>query len=116
MTIERIDVHAALERQRRGALVVDVRELGEWAAGTVPDALHLPKSRFESLLSELPGDHGEVLLLCAAGARAQACAEMLERAGLGPATVIDGGFRAWQAAGLQQYFPDEVSHSFHFYL
>lgn len=107
MTIERIDVHAALARQRRGALVVDVRELGEWAAGTVPDALHLPKSRFEVSLAELPADGGDLLLLCAAGARAQACAEMLERAGLGPATVIDGGFRAWQAAGLPQYFPDD---------
>ena len=108
-TIRRIDVQTALARQRAGALVVDVREIGEWAAGSVPDALLLPKSRFESSLSELPPERrGALLLLCAAGARATACAEMLERAGIASATVIDGGFRAWQAAGLPVYLPQDA--------
>lgn len=107
-TIRRIDVHTALARQRAGALVVDVREIGEWAAGSVPDALLLPKSRFQSSLSELPPERrGDLLLLCAAGARATACAEMLARAGIASATVIDGGFRAWQAAGLPVYLPQD---------
>ena len=107
-TIRRIDVHTALARQRAGALVVDVREIGEWAAGSVPDALLLPKSRFQSSLSELPPERrGDLLLLCAAGARATACAEMLARAGIASAAVIDGGFRAWQAAGLPVYLPQD---------
>ncbi|MBK8068460.1 MAG: molybdopterin-synthase adenylyltransferase MoeB [Rhodanobacteraceae bacterium] len=106
--MRRIDVHTALARQRAGALVVDVREIGEWAAGSVPDALLLPKSRFQSSLSELPPERrGDLLLLCAAGARATACAEMLARAGIASATVIDGGFRAWQAAGLPVYLPQD---------
>lgn len=102
----RIDVHAALARQQAGALIVDVREPGEWAAGTAPGARLLPKSRFEAALDELPGDR-ELLLLCAGGMRASACAQVLGERGRA-ATVIDGGFRAWQGAGLPVYLPDDA--------
>lgn len=105
--IERIDVHAALVRQQAGARIIDVREVAEWAAGTAPGAQLLPKSRFEACLHELPGE-GELLLLCAAGMRATACAQALARCGARAATVIDGGFRAWQAAGLPVHLPDDA--------
>ena len=38
---KRITVHEALEMQRAGALIVDVRRDDEWSEGHPTDALHL---------------------------------------------------------------------------
>lgn len=105
-SIPRLDVHAALARQRAGALIVDVREIGEWAAGTADGAQLLPQSRFQASIDELPAAR-ELLLLCAGGTRATACAQLLAVSGR-RAIVIEGGYRAWQAAGLPVYLPEDV--------
>lgn len=82
-----------------GALVVDVREVDEFAAGHIPGAINLPLSTFQ--VSQLPDPGGRTTVLnCAAGRRS---AMALERCALAQAQVdthLAGGFGAWQAAGL----------------
>ncbi len=81
------------------AVVVDVREEDEFAAGHIPGALNLPLSTFR--VSQLPDPGARKLVLnCAAGRRS---AMALERCAMARAEVdthLAGGFGAWQAAGL----------------
>ena len=39
-------------------LVVDVRELDEWAEGRIPGAIHLPRGHLESRIEQAAPDHG----------------------------------------------------------
>jgi rhodanese-related sulfurtransferase len=81
------------------ALVVDVREPHEFAAGHIPGALNLPLSTFAP--SQLPDPAGRALVLnCAAGGRS---ARALAACDAARATVdghLAGGIGAWAAAGL----------------
>ena len=96
--IERIDVNEAHRRQQRGARLVDVREPGEHALGVPRGALKLPRAQIEAEPA-LAGEGGELLLICGSGARSLRAAEALAARGIA-ATNVDGGYQAWQAAGL----------------
>ena len=49
-----ISVQEARTRQVAGALLIDVRDAGEWAAGHAPGARHVPLSRFTEEMARLP--------------------------------------------------------------
>ena len=77
-----------LEDQRAlgRAHVLDVRGASEFAAGHVPDAMHVPHTRIGVNLNTFPTDKPLLALYCNSGARAAAAVAMLERLG---ATAID---------------------------
>jgi molybdopterin/thiamine biosynthesis adenylyltransferase/rhodanese-related sulfurtransferase len=99
--LKTLDVAAAAQAQHEGALLVDVREPAEWASGSPPGALRVTRG---DLLADpgrwLPADQRPVLLLCAAGRRAQDCGERLAAMGHRGLVVVEGGLAAWRAAGL----------------
>jgi rhodanese-related sulfurtransferase len=70
------------------AIVVDVREAGEYAGGHIPGAFNLPLSSFDP--ARLPDRQGRTLVLNCAGGKRSAIA--LEQCA--------GGIGAWEAAGL----------------
>ncbi|WP_374282490.1 rhodanese-like domain-containing protein [Novosphingobium sp.] len=81
------------------ALVVDVREVDEFAAGHIPGAVNLPLSTFQT--SQLPDAGGRTMVLnCAAGRRSAMALERCAMARTEVDTHLAGGFGAWQAAGL----------------
>ena len=82
-----------------GAAALDVREPDEFAAGHVEGAIHVPLGDLEERLDELPRDRPFVVY-CAHGERSTSAASILERHGVGPAQVLDGGFGAWREAGM----------------
>jgi hydroxyacylglutathione hydrolase len=82
-----------------GAAALDVREPNEFAAGHLEGAIHVPLGDLERRLDELPRDR-PIVVYCAHGERSTSAASILERHGLGPAEVLNGGFGAWQEAGL----------------
>lgn len=82
-----------------GAAALDVREPNEFAAGHVEGAIHVPLGDLERRLDELPRDR-PIVVYCAHGERSTSAASILERHGVGPAEVLNGGFGAWQEAGL----------------
>ena len=95
--VGQVDVHEAARAAAAGeALLVDVREDEEWAAGRAPSALHAPMSRLRQ--DTLPKDR-PVLALCRVGGRSAAVADALSQLGYDVANV-SGGMLAWSAAGL----------------
>ena len=79
------------------AVLLDVREDGEWAAGHAPRALHIPLGSVTSRLGELP--EGDLYVVCRSGGRSAQAVAWLNRNGY-DATNVVGGMGAWQEAGL----------------
>jgi rhodanese-related sulfurtransferase len=79
--------------------VVDVRERVEWHHGHLAGSLHIPLMELPARLGELP-DEGQVLVVCAVGARSARAVEYLVQQGR-DAVNLDGGLVEWQAAGRE---------------
>ncbi|GAB4083159.1 rhodanese-like domain-containing protein [Modestobacter muralis] len=77
------------------AVLVDVREPGEWVAGHAPEAVHIPlgELRADSVPGDLP-----VVAICRSGNRSGKAADALAAAGR-PVHNVTGGMKAWAAAG-----------------
>lgn len=81
-----------------GAVLLDVREAGEFRAGRAPRARHIPLGSLPTRMGELPPSR-RVVTVCRSGARSARAASLL--AGSGREVVnLSGGMRAWQRAGL----------------
>jgi len=90
-----------LELDRTGALLLDVREADEFAAGHLPNAINLPLSELRSRYLELPKDR-EIWLCCAVGQRAYYATRFLSQHGY-RCSNLSGGYttyKALKAAGL----------------
>jgi rhodanese-related sulfurtransferase len=72
----------AIEYLKNGALLIDVRSGGEFAAGHLPRAINLPHDRIESLLPERVHEKRQPLLLyCQSGMRSAVARKKLRRIG-----------------------------------
>jgi sulfur-carrier protein adenylyltransferase/sulfurtransferase len=91
-----LEAHAA---QRRGAVLLDVREAHEWREGHARGARHLPLSRLQQQTPALPAET-EVHVICAHGRRSLTAARLLRRAGFTTVYSVRGGTTGWQRAGL----------------
>ena len=81
------------------AVVIDVREVDEFAAGHIPGAINMPLSTFQP--SRLPAAAGKTLVLnCLGGKRSGMALDKCATAQASVDTHLAGGFGAWQAAGL----------------
>ncbi|AKN74530.1 transporter [Streptomyces sp. PBH53] len=80
--------------------VIDVRTRGEYASGHLPGALNIPLDQVRRALPEIrhAARRGEVLLVCASGARSESARTLLAEHGI-PSTALSGGTRAWAADG-----------------
>ena len=83
--------------QDQGAVLVDVREDDEWAAGHAPEAVHVPLAEVGDAVSRFDGQ--QVLAVCPSGGRSAKAAEILAAAGVEVRNVA-GGMTAWAEAGL----------------
>src|ERR1700750_894633 len=82
-------------------ILVDTREDNEWAAGHVAGAVHLSKGIIErDIETKVPEKDTKLVLYCGGGFRAALVAEALGKMGYTNAISLDGGWRAWNAAGL----------------
>ncbi len=80
-----------------GALVLDVREPHEYAAGHVPGARLVPLATLNDALRELPTSQ-PIYVICHSGTRSQMAAQLLGRAGHDARSVI-GGTSGWISEG-----------------
>ena len=81
------------------ALVVDVREVNEFADGHIPGAVNLPLSTFQA--SKLPKAEGKTIILnCLGGKRSGMALDKCSVAQEAVDTHLAGGFGAWASAGL----------------
>ncbi|MFK0111532.1 rhodanese-like domain-containing protein [Streptomyces sp. NPDC091217] len=84
--------------------VVDVRTPGEYASGHVPGAHNIPLDALRRALPALRAADGELLLVCASGARAENARAVLAEHGV-PAATLTGGTRGWAERGHALHRP-----------
>ncbi|MBB3750894.1 glyoxylase-like metal-dependent hydrolase (beta-lactamase superfamily II)/rhodanese-related sulfurtransferase [Mycolicibacterium sp. BK634] len=77
--------------------IVDVRNPGEVAAGTVPNAIPIPVGQLPARLGELDPTKPTVVY-CAGGYRSSVAASLLRQNGFADVSDILGGFGAWDDA------------------
>jgi rhodanese-related sulfurtransferase len=86
---------------REDALVIDVRDAGEYGAGHALGAKNLPLARIESGAGEVAKKKDATLILyCESGDRAAKAATALRKQGYSKVFNLSGGFGAWKQAGL----------------
>jgi hydroxyacylglutathione hydrolase len=81
-----------------GAQPLDVREPDEVERGTIAGAMTIPLGDLPQRLDVVPKGR-PLLVYCASGMRSTTAASILERAGIGPAVNLRGGYGAWREAG-----------------
>ncbi len=107
--IQRLDPHATQGAAAAGALVIDTRCAEQrQTTGAIPGSVHVPlsvlywrldpASGFED--ARLADPERQVILVCADGYSSSIAAATLRDLGFARAGDLDGGFSAWQAAGL----------------
>jgi len=83
------------------ALILDVREPDEFAAGHLRDAKNISLKTLPAKLVELEKFKSKpVVVICATGTRSSSATAQLKKAGFSEAVILDGGMVAWQAQGL----------------
>ena len=103
--IKETDVPTISERLKRGEKFhfVDVREDDEWRAGRAQGAIHMGKGVIErDIEAKIPNKSDEVVLYCGGGFRSALAAEALQKMGSTNVSSMDGGIKAWRAAGLPE--------------
>ncbi|EEW48769.1 molybdopterin biosynthesis protein MoeB [Corynebacterium efficiens YS-314] len=79
-----------------GVTFVDVREPHEFAAYAIPGAVNVPLSAIRSgAVPDAVAAGEEVLVYCAAGVRSAQAVAILQEAGYGGMTSLDGGIEGW---------------------
>ena len=83
------------------AVLIDVREDNEWAAGHAAGALHLGKGVIErDIETQIPDKNTRLVLYCGGGFRSALSAAALQKMGYADVISLDGGWRAYQQSGL----------------
>jgi rhodanese-related sulfurtransferase len=86
---------------REDALVLDVRDLGEYGAGHILGAKNLPLARVESGAGDVAKKKDAALIVyCDTGDRSAKAASALKKLGYGKVVNLSGGLGAWKQAGL----------------
>lgn len=106
-TLENLTPDQVEAEMAAGALLVDVRDAGERAAaGAIPGSLHASRGMLEFQADPASPLHKpeldpnrRVILHCASGGRSALAAMTLRQLGYTDVAHLDGGFKAWVAAG-----------------
>jgi rhodanese-related sulfurtransferase len=86
---------------REKAVVVDVSEADEFAAGHVTGAKNVPFSELEGKLPATVKNKAlPLILVCATGARAGRAVAVAKKLGYEQAQSLGGGLKAWKEANL----------------
>lgn len=82
------------------AVIVDVREPGEFAQAHIPGATLVPLSRFDPAAVPQVGPDQHLVIHCASGMRCEPASFALKAAGYqGDINRLAGGIMAWYRAG-----------------
>ncbi len=96
MALKHITAAEAKRLIDQGALLVDVREVNEYASENIPGARNEPLSRIgRSPITGAPA----IVFHCKSGARTRMNAHALADCTDADVYILDGGIEAWKAAG-----------------
>ncbi len=94
-----VSVTQAAALLRQGALLIDVREPSEFAAGHAQGALSIPLGQLASRVTEIPAAQA-LLVICQSGNRSRVACELLAGRNVAGVRNVAGGTKGWGAAGL----------------
>jgi rhodanese-related sulfurtransferase len=98
--VKECDVTGARERIENGAVLIDVREDNEYAAGHAVGARHMARGIIErDIVQTFPDKSTELILYCGGGYRSALSADMVQKMGYINVLSMDGGWAAWKEAG-----------------
>ena len=84
-----------------GAVVLDVRDSKEFAAGHIVDAVNVPHTALESRLAELEKYKAQpVTIVCKMGQHAGIAGALLRKAGFPEVSRLTGGMTEWRNQNL----------------
>ncbi len=93
--------NAVLLINREKAVVIDVSEPEEFAAGHVGGAKNVPLAQLEERLPMVVKNKAlPLVLVCAKGARAQRAVGVAQKLGYDKAQALAGGMKAWRDASM----------------
>jgi len=112
--VTRIDMAAfrKISESPGKALIIDVREPDEFAAGHIPGAVNIPRGQVEFRIwtyigyPEHPDPAAELYLYCTWGSRSVLAARSLQQLGLSRVVAVDMRLADWQAAGYPLTEPE----------
>jgi len=87
--------------------IIDVREMGEIAAGTIPGAVPMPMASIPVRMNELDKNK-ELVFICRSGARSAQVCMFLQQQGFDKVYNLRGGMFGWAGAGQQITLPQAV--------
>jgi rhodanese-related sulfurtransferase len=86
---------------RRDAVVLDVRDTGEYNAGHIANARHIPEGQVAERIKELEKFKSRPIVVSdRTGTRAPVVTGLLRKSGFTEAVALRGGVAAWQQASL----------------
>lgn len=105
-------LHTALDSN---AILIDVREPGEFDEGYIDGAVNMPRGVIEFQIRSHPQIAGAqtdpgapIYLYCVSGARSAMAAQSLKEMGFEDVVSLAGGISAWREAGLPIVVSDET--------
>jgi len=105
-SVENLTTTQVTQELIRGAVLVDLREPAELTDGMIEGAVHAPRGMLEFYADPTSPYHRaefdpsrRTVLYCASGGRSALAARSLVALGYSDVAHLDGGFKAWVAAG-----------------
>lgn len=105
--IQEISVAALAELADPRPVIIDVRESDEFAQGSIPGALLIPRGQLEGAISEHVADpETAIVLYCSVGERSALAARSLTQLGYGNVRSLAEGFEGWRLTGREWSVPE----------
>jgi sulfur-carrier protein adenylyltransferase/sulfurtransferase len=109
--VDEVDPSEVNELLHEGAIVIDVRESDEFAAGHLPGAKSVPRGYLESRVEGSAPDHDvPVILYCQSGQRSALAAHTLkDELGYADVRSMTGGYTLWKDRGYEVQIPRQFT-------
>lgn len=99
--VKEITLEQTLERMKKGATLIDVREDNEWNAEHADGAEHIGRGVIErDIVWKYPDKDKELIFYCGGGYRSALAADNVQKMGYTNVYSMIGGWSAWKEADL----------------
>ena len=105
--LEAPELAQRLDDQPEDIHVIDVREMNEFTAGSMPGAKAMPMASIPVRMDELQQDK-DLIIVCRSGARSAQVCMFLQQQGFDKVFNLRGGLMSWARLGLPIEQPQAV--------